>query len=41
MNVIIVRQTFSAHPFQSSAIVRICFESGISAQICLKLRHFY
>jgi len=29
------------YPFQSLAIVRICFEAEIQAQICLKGRKFY
>jgi len=44
MNVIIARQKFSAHffkyPFQVQLSSEYCFEAGIYAQICLKLRHF-
>jgi len=44
MNVIVVKQKIFSpsytYPFQSSGIARICFEVGILAQICLKLRHF-
>jgi len=45
MNIIFANKNFQPilfpYPFQSSAIVRICFEAGIQAQICLKLCHFY
>jgi len=46
MNVIIAKQKFLAmitlftYPFQSLAIVRICFEEEIYAETCLKVRNF-
>jgi len=44
MKVIIARQIFSAnliYPFQVQLSSEYCFEAGIYAQICLKLRHSY